>query len=181
MLFRSGFVEETGAAQYLRDARITTIYEGTTGIQANDLVGRKVGHEKGATASALIAVMRETAGAMPPELAPLGQGLSSAIDALEAATRWIVDIFPSDPNAVAAVAVPYLKLFGFVSGGWMMARAAAVALEKQSQPGADQAFCAAKLASARYYVEHVLPQAAALKHAVVSGAQSVLALAPEQF
>ena len=177
-----GFVEETGAAQYLRDARITTIYEGTTGIQANDLVGRKVGYEKGATALAVIAEMRKTAAALASgELAGIGQSLNSSIDALEEATRWIVEHFQKNPNAVFAVAVPYLKLFGTVGGGWMMARAADVAQRKRGAPGADSAFLEAKLVTARFYCEHILPQAAAFKLTVISGADSVLALAESQF
>jgi alkylation response protein AidB-like acyl-CoA dehydrogenase len=177
-----GFIEETGAAQYLRDARITTIYEGTTGIQANDLVGRKVGYEKGATALAVIAQMRKTAAALAGgELAAIGQSLGAAIDALDEATRWIVDHFQKNPNAVYAVAVPYLKLFGTVGGGWMMARAAAVALRKRGEAGADTAFLEAKLATARFYCEHILPQAAAFRQTVVGGADSVLALAESQF
>ncbi len=177
-----GYVEETGAAQYLRDARITTIYEGTTGIQANDLVGRKVGYEKGATALALIAHMRLTAAALAAgELSAMGKSFTSAIDALEEATRWIVATFPQDPNAVYAVAVPYLKLFGTVGGGWMMARAAQVAQRKRDEPAADTAFYETKLATARFYCEHLLPQAAAFRHTVISGAASVMALAEAQF
>ena len=177
-----GYVEETGAAQYLRDARITTIYEGTTGIQANDLVGRKVGYEKGATALALIAQMRLTATALAAgELSAIGKSFAGAIDALDDATRWIVATFPQDPNAVYAVAVPYLKLFGTVGGGWMMARAALVAQRKRGQPAADTAFYDAKLATARFYCEHLLPQAAAFRHTVISGADSVMALAESQF
>jgi alkylation response protein AidB-like acyl-CoA dehydrogenase len=177
-----GFVEETGAAQYLRDARITTIYEGTTGIQANDLVGRKVGYEKGATALAVIGEMRKTAAALSAGAdAAAGVSLSSAIDALEAATHWIVDTFAKNPNAVFAVAVPYLKLFGTVGGGWMMARAMQVAQRKRGEPGADTSFYDAKLITARFYCEHILPQAAAFKQTVISGADSVLALTEAQF
>ena len=177
-----GFVEETGAAQYLRDARITTIYEGTTGIQANDLVGRKVGYEKGATALAVIAEMRQTSVALASgELAAIGNALAGGIDALDEATRWIVETFPKNPNAVFAVAVPYLKLFGTVGGGWMMARAAEVAQRKRGEPGADTAFYDTKLVTAQFYSEHILPQAAAYKHTVISGAGSVMALAESQF
>jgi alkylation response protein AidB-like acyl-CoA dehydrogenase len=176
-----GFVEETGAAQYLRDARITTIYEGTTGIQANDLVGRKVGYEKGATALSLIAQMRKTVAAMRGELDAMGKSVAVGIDALESATRWIVDTFPANPNAVAAVAVPYLKLFGFAAGAWMMAQAAIVALAKRQEVGADTAFYDAKLVTARFYCEHILPQAVALAQSVREGAKSVLALNPDQF
>ena len=177
-----GFVESTGAAQYLRDARITTIYEGTTGIQANDLVGRKVGYEKGATAMALITEMRKTAAALAGgELAAIGQSLAGSIDALETATAWIVDTYPKNPNAVFAVAVPYLKLFGTVGGGWMMVRAAEVAARKRGEPGADASFYEAKLITTRFYCEHVLPQALAYRQTVISGADSVMALAQSQF
>jgi hypothetical protein len=174
-----GFVEETGAAQYLRDARITTIYEGTTGIQANDLIGRKVAFEKGATAFALIAEMRELAAA----LEGLGtaweagrKSLEAAVDGLEAATRWLVDTYPKEPAAAAAVAVPYLELLGNVGGGWLMARAAVIAHEKLDDPGADRDFLSAKIATARFYCEHLLPQARAHAETIVSGAQSVLDL-----
>ena len=179
-----GFVEETGAAQYLRDARITTIYEGTTGIQANDLVGRKVGFEKGATALAVIGAMRE----IDARLAARGESLASTrvnlregVDSLDAATRWIVETFPGNPKAVAAVAVPYLKLFGTVAGGWMMARAALVAQEKLKQPDADRDFLQAKLATARFYAEHELTRALPLAREVTRGAESVLALDPGKF
>jgi len=177
-----GFVEETGAAQYLRDARITTIYEGTTGIQANDLVGRKVGAEGGATALAVINVMR----GVEAKLAAGGfvdmcDDLKEAIDGLEEATRWIVETFPRDAKAVAAVSVPYLKLFGNVAGGWMMARAALIASERLKQPDADREFLEGKLATARFYTEHELPRAAALTREVVHGAASVLALDPARF
>jgi alkylation response protein AidB-like acyl-CoA dehydrogenase len=179
-----GFIEETGATQYLRDARITTIYEGTTGIQANDLVGRKVGFEKGATAFALIAAMR----ALDARLAAAGDSLASArgnlgqaVDSLEAATRWIVETFPANPKAVAAVSVPYLKLFGTVAGGWMMARAALAAGALLKQPDADRDFLEGKLASARFYAEHELPRAATLAREVTHGAESVLALDPAKF
>jgi 3-(methylthio)propanoyl-CoA dehydrogenase len=175
-----GFIEETGAAQYLRDARITTIYEGTTGIQANDLVGRKVGYEKGATALAAIAAMRAVDGGLGAE-SSLRESFKEAVDGLEAATRWIVDAFPTDPRAVAAVSVPYLKLFGTVAGGWMMARSAIVARRQLEQPDADQEFQQAKLASARFYAEHELPRALPFVREVTRGSGSVLAVAPDKY
>jgi alkylation response protein AidB-like acyl-CoA dehydrogenase len=179
-----GYVEETGAAQYLRDARITTIYEGTTGIQANDLIGRKVAHEKGATALAVISAMRgidSPLGAGESTLASTRANFREAVDGLEAATRWVVDAFPKDAKAVAAVAVPYLKLFGTVAGGWMMARAALFAAEKLRQPDADSEFLETKLATARFYAEHELPRAIPLAREVTHGARSVLALEPGRF
>jgi alkylation response protein AidB-like acyl-CoA dehydrogenase len=179
-----GFVEEGGAAQYLRDARITTIYEGTTGIQANDLVGRKVAFEKGATARSVIAEMRSLA----HPLTTLGEEYESArtrfedaIDAAGAATQWVVDTYGRDPRAVAAVAVPYLKLMGTVLGGALMCRSALVAHRKLRDPESDGDFLSAKLVTARHFCEHVLPQANALGKAVLHGSDSVLALSDTQF
>ena len=179
-----GFIEETGATQYLRDARITTIYEGTTGIQAGDLVGRKVGFEKGATALAAIQAMRQIGARLAgagEELASMRANLKEAVDGLEGATRWIVETFPSNPKAVAGVSVPYLKLFGTVAGGWMMARAAMAASERLKQPDADHDFLSGKLATARFYAEHELPKALPHAHEVMRGSGSVLALGPDKF
>ncbi len=180
-----GFIEETGAAQYLRDARITTIYEGTTGIQANDLVGRKVAFEKGATAFAVIAGMRRLEGRLAQvgatQFAAIGGSLKDAVDGLEAATRWLVETYPKNAKAAAGVSVPYLRLFGTVAGGWLMAQAALIAQEKLTQPDTDHAFYKAKLATARFYAEHVLSQAQSLAREVTRGADSVLALEPADF
>ena len=179
-----GFIEETGAAQYLRDARITTIYEGTTGIQAADLVGRKVGFEKGATAFAIIEVMRKIdpklATSGNPDVSAARENMSHAIDGLAAATQWVVDSFPHNPQAVAAVSVPFLKLWGTVGGGWLMARAALIADAKAGTDG-DTDFYRAKIVTARFYAEHILPQAAGLTSAVTGGSSSVLALTEAQF
>ncbi len=177
-----GFIEETGAAQYLRDARITTIYEGTTGIQANDLAGRKVGLEKGASALALIAEIRATSaefGETGEVEKRLQAALTAATDQLEAATCWVVDQYAAKPEAVAAVAVPYLKLFGCVTGGWIMARAWLVARNRLRDAAADLPFWNAKQACARFYLLHLLPEAAALATTVCDGSDSVLATAPE--
>ncbi len=179
-----GFIEETGAAQYLRDARITTIYEGTTGIQAADLVGRKTGFEKGATAFAIIDVMRKLDSKLVVcknnDVAAARENLRRAVDGLATATQWVVDTFPKDPNAVAAVSVPFLKLWGTVAGGWLMARAALVANGKLAG-GGDPEFCRAKIVTARFYAEHILPQAAGMVSVVTGGAYSVLALTEAQF
>ena len=180
-----GFVEETGAAQFLRDARITTIYEGTTGIQAADLVGRKTGFEKGATAFAVIDDMRkldaDLARSRNADVAAQRDYFKQAVDSLNCATQWLVDTFPRDPNAVAAVSVPYLKLWGTVAGGWLMARAALLAETKLSAGGGDAEFYRAKIATARFYAEHILLKAGGLASEVVNGAGSVLALTEAQF
>ncbi len=174
-----GFIEETGAAQYLRDARITTIYEGTTGIQANDLVGRKVAYDRGATALRVIGDMR----GLDSAIAAVGEAFNATrvnfaggIEALESATRWLVETVQKSPEAAAAVAVPYLELFGTVSGGWVMARAATIAHARLREPESDREFLTAKLATARFYGEHILPRARGLADTVLSGSASVLDL-----
>jgi hypothetical protein len=170
-----GFVEETGAAQYLRDARITTIYEGTTGIQAMDLVGRKIAREGGATAKAWLAELKKLDGQLAghPEIR---KGLADGVKAVEDCVEFIVAA--KDPRAQFAGAVPFLKLMGIVAGGWQMARAALAAQKKVSE---DKAFYEAKIATARFYADHVLVQAPGLRNTVVNGAAGVMALSEEQF
>jgi alkylation response protein AidB-like acyl-CoA dehydrogenase len=155
-----GYIEETGAAQYLRDARIAPIYEGTNGIQANDLVGRKLGRDRGEAARELIAEMRATLaelGGLDGIRAPLETGIA----ALAQATDYLVD---AEPALAAAGSAPYLALFGTVAGGWLMARLALAARDR----GGD--FAAAKLATARFYAEHFLARAPAYLPAITGGA-----------
>ena len=175
-----GFIEETGAAQHLRDARITTIYEGTTAIQANDLIGRKIAREQGATARAVIAEMRAVAAGLDGELAGVGARLSVAVDALEAAVSWIVANFSTDPKSVHAGAVPFLHLFGIVAGGWQMGRAASIARDRIKSGDSDP-FWAAKLATARFFADHFLTQASGLAESVVGGAAGALEMAEDSF
>ncbi len=180
-----GYVEETGAAQHLRDARITSIYEGTTGIQANDLIGRKLAAEKGMTAKALIAEMRafdkDLAGYTHPALAVIRRALADGVAALDEATDWLLETYPYNALAAGAGAVPYLKLWGTVAGGWQMARAAHIAKTRLDAGAADFDFYRAKIGTARFYAEHILPQAQAYKAAIVNGSSSVLALEDAQF
>ena len=176
-----GFVEETGAAQYLRDARITTIYEGTTGIQAMDLVGRKIAREAGATAKAWLASVKsldgELAKSNQADIKALRSQLAAGAQAVADCVNFIVET--KDPRAAFAGAVPFLKLMGIVAGGWQMARAALIA-EKKLASG-DKPFLEAKIATARFYGDHVLVQAPALRDTVVKGAPAVMALSEEQF
>jgi len=180
-----GFVEETGAAQYLRDARITAIYEGTTGIQANDLVGRKVAYEKGATIKVVIAEMRAFSEALQkvehPALAAIRKSLAAGIESLDASTDWLLATYPKDMKAASAGAVPFLKLFGTVAGGWLMARAALIAKGRMDRKEGDFEFYRAKVGTARFYADHILPLAQAYRHEIVQGADSVLALEEAQF
>jgi alkylation response protein AidB-like acyl-CoA dehydrogenase len=181
-----GFVEETGAAQYLRDARITTLYEGTTGIQANDLMGRKIAYEKGATARALIDEMRLIDGELGkqaghPALVVIRRNLGEAIDALSASVDWMVETYPHNIKAASAGAVPLLELFGTVTGGWLMARAAIISKQRMDENAENFDFYRSKLATARFYAEHILPLAQVFRARIVSGADSVMALEEMQF
>jgi alkylation response protein AidB-like acyl-CoA dehydrogenase len=176
-----GFVEETGAAQYLRDARITTIYEGTTGIQAMDLVGRKIAREAGATAKAWLVSLKtldsELAKSANADVKALRGQLAQGAQAVADCINFIVE--SKDPRGTFAGAVPFLKLMGIVAGGWQMARAA-LAAEKKMGSG-DKPFLEAKIATARFYGDHVLVQAGALRDTVVKGAPAVMALNEDQF
>jgi alkylation response protein AidB-like acyl-CoA dehydrogenase len=170
-----GFIEETGAAQLMRDARITTIYEGTTGIQANDLIGRKLAREGGATLQVVIGQMRATqdSGAGDPELAAMAGDFGAAVDALQAAAGYIVAHYGSDVRTVAVGAVPFLRLMGTVCGGWMMLKAALVARGRMAAGDSDP-FYPNKIATARFYAAHVLPAAAGLAQVVIGGGASAL-------
>src|SRR5215831_6656687 len=180
-----GFIEETGAAQYLRDARITTIYEGTTGIQANDLIGRKIAREGGATAKEVIKGMREVEAELGKaggeDLAAMREAFSAALTAAEECVSWMVITYGNDVKAAHAGAVPFLKLMGIVCGGWQLARSALVARQRLSEGKGDKSFYEAKIKTARFYADHLLTQAPALRNTVVHGAAGVMALAEEQF
>ncbi len=180
-----GFIEETGAAQHYRDVRITPIYEGTNGIQANDLVFRKIARDKGAAARAFLAEIREIAvelAAQPgDDAAVVGRTLGAGHDALEGATDWVVASSEGDIRRAAASAAAYLRLFGIVAGGAMMARQIAAALRALGAGGGDSAFFETRVAVARFYADHVLSQAPALVHPIVAGATSVLALDDDRF
>ena len=180
-----GYVEETGAAQYLRDARITTIYEGTTGIQAIDLILRKLIRDKGANAAALIGDIEEEVAALAPtndpDLAAIGSALKTGLKSLEEATDWLLANHERSPREAAAGAVPYLKLTGVVTGGWQMARAARIARDLTQVGDTGGGFLEGKIATSRFYAEHVLPEAEALRFEVTSGAASTLALAEASF
>ncbi len=173
-----GYIEETGAAQYLRDARITNIYEGTTGIQANDLVGRKIARDGGATARAVMAEMRAQCAALDAtgdaSLRVIATALSRSVSALERGVEFVVTNWRSDVSAVLAGAVPLLGLFGRVAGGWQMARGALLAHQRLDAGGEDAAFYRARIVSARFYADHVLSQCEGLAHAVCEGAAATL-------
>jgi len=179
-----GFIEETGAAQHLRDAKILTIYEGTTAIQANDLVGRKTARDGGAVARAIAAQIEVTVQALSArDSVPcramakrLGAGRQAFVDAVD----FVAGGAKGQPNAVYAGSVPYLMLAGTVVAGWQMARAL-IAAEDLLAAGEDAHFMRAKIATAHFYADHILNKATALRDSIVEGADAVTALALESF
>jgi alkylation response protein AidB-like acyl-CoA dehydrogenase len=178
----AGFIEETGAAQFLRDARITPIYEGTNGIQAADLIGRKVARDGGEAIRRVIAEMRQVEEQLEAErsepLSAIAARLRDGSAALEAAVRFIVATYGTDVRRAAVGAVPFLHLFGTVAGGWQMARAALVA-HRHLAAGRGDGFLRAKLTTARFYADHVLVRAPGLSRTVVAGAEGPLAIEDE--
>ncbi|WP_242392521.1 acyl-CoA dehydrogenase [Anaeromyxobacter oryzisoli] len=179
-----GYIEETGAAQLLRDARITTIYEGTTGIQASDLVGRKVARDGGEAIRRVIAEMRDVGGQLEQArletLSAIAARLEDGVVALEQAVDFVVDTYATDVRAVAVGAVPFLELFGVVAGGWQSARAALIAHRRLAEGAPEAGFYRAKLATARFYADHVLVRAPGLSRTVVSGAEGALSIEDDQ-
>ncbi|GAB3428964.1 acyl-CoA dehydrogenase [Massilia solisilvae] len=180
-----GFIEETGAAQHYRDAKILTIYEGTTAIQANDLVGRKTVRDGGAVAKSILAQVRATeaqlAEVQGDEFAAMRRELAAGSAALEQVVDFMVANIKSDIKGVFAGSVLYLKLAGIVLGGWQMARAALVAHKKLQAGEGDAAFLRAKITTARFFADHILSQAGGLRTAIVEGSAGVLGLAEDQF
>ncbi|HET6896540.1 MAG TPA: acyl-CoA dehydrogenase C-terminal domain-containing protein [Candidatus Baltobacteraceae bacterium] len=180
-----GYVEETGIAQQYRDVRITTIYEGTTGIQALDLVGRKLAQDMGATATRVIGIMQKVAKELEAsdndDVKALAAPLSKAIGALAEASQFIGMSAMGDLRKAVACSVPYLKLWGITAGGWQMARAALIAAQKLAAGDADAEFYKAKITTARFYGSHVLTQSAYLKRQIVDGSGDVMTLTEAQF
>jgi len=172
-----GFIEESGAPQHWRDARITAIYEGTNGIQANDLVGRKIGREGGETIIQLISEIRNFETQLrdcdSESLAEVAGSFSRAIDALERASKWIVETYPEDPIPAAAGAVPFLRLLGIVAGGWLLLKSAVVANGRLSSDEGNPAFLNGKILSAQFFAAHFLVQAESLAETVTDGFGSV--------
>lgn len=179
-----GYVEETGAAQHMRDARILPIYEGTTGIQGMDFVGRKIMRDNGLALKELIADMKTTEtefAGTAEDLKPIQQGLAEGISYLEQVASWLPENLQEDDSVMGAVAVNVMMLAGVVSGAWQMARAALVSQRQLAADGADQPFYQAKIITAGFYMDHILPRAAAFLKVVTAGSHSVMALTEDQF
>ncbi len=180
-----GYVEETGAAQHYRDARIATIYEGTTGIQATDFVGRKILRDGGVTIRRVIEAMQALDAPLAAQAAEsfpaLRSGLAEAVSELETAVTWLLEVGKRDPSLPLAAAVPFLELAGTVLGGFELVRAALRAQTMLAEGTGDPVFLAAKINTARFYVASVLPNAAALTRSVVEGAAVTAALPDSAF
>ncbi|MDP2171172.1 MAG: acyl-CoA dehydrogenase C-terminal domain-containing protein [Rhodocyclaceae bacterium] len=180
-----GYIEETGAAQHWRDARITTIYEGTTGIQANDLLFRKLMRDQGATAKVVFgevhATVKTLAASSRPELQAIAKRLGVALQAWTGASEWLAANVKTGLSGVLAAAVPYLHLAVTVCGGWQMGRAALAAATHLDKEDGDLAFFRAKIATACFYADHVLPQASAFAESVKAGDAALAGVGDEVF
>ena len=180
----NGFVEETGAAQYFRDARILTIYEGTTGIQANDLVGRKILADSGLAMQHLLADIAELDSKLAscgPELESIRSAVATGHQRLEEATNWLLGKAEDEPSVVYLAAFDYMMLAGTVVGAWQMGRAAEVAHKKLADKDGDADFYKAKIITARFYAEEILPRSAGYLEAATSDSSSAMELPEEQF
>ncbi|MFO1082771.1 MAG: acyl-CoA dehydrogenase [Reyranellaceae bacterium] len=179
-----GFIEETGAAQHLRDARILPIYEGTNGIQARDLVGRKIAKDGGETILLLVAEMRATvdelAAAPGDDLAAIRTALAASADALETATRWVAESVKTELVAALAGSAPYLRLAGTALGGWLLARSALAAQRRLATRDGDTDFLSAKIVTARFYAEVIVPPALAQLGPLQAAGRTVFALEERQ-
>ena len=179
-----GFIEETGCAQYYRDSKILTIYEGTTAIQANDLVGRKTARDGGQSAKALAGQIEATEAALTASATPDALAMAKRLAAARLAFIDVVDFVAGNtkahPNDVFSGSVPYLMLAGNLMAGWQMGRAMLVAQDAVAR-GEDVAFMKAKITTARFYADHLLTKAPGMRDAIVDGAQCVTALALEAF
>jgi 3-(methylthio)propanoyl-CoA dehydrogenase len=179
-----GFIEETGAAQHYRDAKILTIYEGTTAIQANDLVGRKTARDGGASAKAISAQIEKTETDLLKQGGANAMAVSKRLKAAREAFNDVVDFIAANtrgnPNAAFAGSVPYLMLAGNLVAGWQLGRALLVA-EEQLAAGVDKPFMQSKITTARFYADHILTRTPGMRDAIVDGADAVTALAAEAF
>jgi hypothetical protein len=179
-----GFIEETGVAQYYRDAKILTIYEGTTAIQANDLVGRKTARDGGQTAKGIAGQIETTEAELvksgTAHALVMAKRLKAAREAFVDVVNFVAGNTKASPNAVFAGSVPYLMLAGNLMAGWQLGRAMLVAQEAVAA-GTDVAFMQAKITTARFYADHLLSKIPGMRDSIVEGADSVTALALESF
>jgi hypothetical protein len=178
-----GYIAEWGMEQYVRDARIAMIYEGTNGVQAMDLVGRKLASNGGRAVQALFKIVTEEVaeGGKDEATAAIAEKLGKALGDLQAATMWFMAHGMKNPNHIGAGAVPYMHLMGLVAVGLMWLRMATAAARLKAAGEGDQAFLDAKLVTARFFADRVLPEAGALRRKIEGGADTIMALPEEMF
>ena len=175
-----GFVEETGAAQHYRDIRIAGIYEGTNGIQAIDLIGRKLAMRKGDVIRELLSEINETANELnEANLKQIGTPLEDAVKSMQEATEWLIEKGGASSDDGLAGATPYLRMFGTTVGGWLLAKSA-VQAKKLIDAGDESDFLNAKIETAKFFSEQLLPQVSGLLPSAISGAHSLYAITPEK-
>jgi len=179
-----GFIEETGIAQYMRDARITTIYEGTTGIQALDLMGRKLMRDKGAGMHDLLAELKDFNVELQAQddavFKSMKTQFDAALNAVVDATEWILANAKNDPSITGAAGVNMLMMMGTTLGGWMLAKGAMIA-QKHLDEGSNDEFYSNKIATATFYAEQILPRSLAYATSVTAGHEAVMAISSESF
>ena len=175
-----GYVEETGAAQYMRDARILTIYEGTTGIQAADLIGRKVLRDGGKSLQLLLQEIAAVTDELPGELAELSAALKAALTEVTGVVGWLQENHASDPNLPGGVSYHFLMMLGTLCGGWQLTRSAQVAADKLAGAAADTDFYNAKILSAKFYAEQALPRIAAHAGSIMAGSKTMMSVTLDQ-
>lgn len=178
-----GYIEENGMAQFVRDARITQIYEGANGVQAMDLVGRKLPMHGGRAIQSFFAMVdAEVAQAGgEPRLAGLAEALGKANGELKAAAMWLMQNAPANPNNAGSAAYRYMEILGLVAVGWMWLRSAKAAAKALDEGGEDSSFMEAKLTTARHFAESHLPEAGAMRRIIAAGADTIMAMPPEAF
>lgn len=177
-----GFIEETGVAQYYRDARILTIYEGTTGIQALDLIGRKTLVDGGDAVTDLLSEISSDLKEIDhPELQSIVSATQAAVEQASIAKQWVLEVAAKDASAAGSASVSYMMLMGYLCGAWLLTKSAAIAQENLSKEGADSDFLNAKIISARFFTEQMLPRVSSLLVAMQSGGETVMAMSEEQF
>ena len=178
------FIEETGIAQYMRDARITTIYEGTTGIQALDLMGRKLMRDKGAGLNDLLAELKDFNAELQTQddavFASIKTQFDAALNAATEATDWVLDNAKNDPNIAGAAGMNMMMMMGTTLGGWLLAKSA-MAAQKHIDNGSTDVFYRNKIATASFYAEQILPRSQAYATSVSSGHESIMAISTETF
>lgn len=178
-----GYIEETGSAQHYRDARIATIYEGTTGIQGMDFIGRKTLRNNGEHLQDLLNEIEDTAKALEAndKLSPQGKALLDNIASAKAAREWLLESAKTDPSVAGSAAVNFMMMMGYLCGGWVMGMSALKAQSLLDSNNGNPEFLEAKLITARFYNEHMLPRAQALFTSIVAGSESIMGLSEEQF